>query len=117
MSRTPRRRDRGSASLEFVAMFPVLLTVGIAALQLGIAGWATTSATDAARAAARAASLGESPSAAAQGVLPAGLTATSVDGGRLGNGYSYTVTVDIPDVVPFFTPGQVSRTVDMPDIS
>lgn len=117
MSQPRHRRDRGSASLEFVAMLPILLFAGMAALQLGVAGWATTSATDAARAAARAASLGENPSAAAQGALPGGLTATSVTGGKLGNGYSYTVTVEIPDLVPFLTPGQVSRTVDMPDIS
>ncbi len=109
--------ERGSATLEFVAMFPLLFMVALCALQVGIVGWATTSTTDAARAAARAASLGQDPNTAAQTSLPGGLHAQSVSGGRHGNGYTYTVTVKIPDLLPYLDTGTVSRTISMPGIT
>lgn len=107
-----RRDERGLASLEFLAVVPLMLTVAFMVWQLGVAGYAAVSANEAARAAARAASLDQDADAAAQAALPDGLDA-SVSGGRAGNGYSYTVRVD----VPLFTRlglGSVSRTVDMP---
>lgn len=107
-----RRDERGVASLEFLALVPLMLTVAFMVWQLAIGGYAAVSANEAARAAARAASLDQDAYAAAQAALPSGLDA-DVSGGRRGNGYSYTVSVD----VPMFTRlglGPVRRTVDMP---
>ncbi len=109
-----RRGERGSAALEFIATFPILLFAGLVALQLGLIGWATVSTNDAARAAARAAALGNDPQAAAQGALPGGLRVEQVTGGPSGQGYTYTVTVQTPRLIPMFDFGTVSRTADMP---
>lgn len=43
------------------------------------------------------------------------MRATNVVGGRIADGYRYSVTVRVPSVVPFSI-GSVTRTVDMPDI-
>lgn len=109
--------QRGSAALEFVAVMPFFLLVALGGLQIGVTGWTTTLTTDSARAAARAASLGQSPVAAAHEALPAGLTATAVSGGHVANGYTYTVTVKVPSVFPIWDSGTVTRTVSMPGIS
>ncbi|MFT3875679.1 MAG: TadE/TadG family type IV pilus assembly protein [Propioniciclava sp.] len=114
MSKHRTLRERGTAALEFVAGAPILMLVGAIALQFGLVGWTALSTHDAARAAARAASLGHSPQAAAAGALPGGLSPVSVTGSRVGDGYSYTVTVSVPSIVPIFNLGHVSRTVDMP---
>lgn len=112
----PNRRERGTAAIEFVAGVPFLILAGAVALQFGIVGWTTVSTTDAARAAARAASLGQNPVTAASGALPDGLTPRTVVGGKSGDGYSYTVTVKTPAIIPMLDVGEVSRTVDMPAI-
>ncbi|MGL4743593.1 MAG: TadE/TadG family type IV pilus assembly protein [Dermatophilaceae bacterium] len=107
------RSERGVASLEFMVLAPVVLLVAFVAWQLAIGGWAALSANEAARAAARAASLGQDPQNAARDALPSGLRTFRLTGGRVGDGYSYTVRVDVP---AFSAVGlrPVSRTVDMP---
>lgn len=110
-------REAGSASVEFVGVIVFALLAGMVALQVGVVGWVLASATDAARAASRAASLEQSPSAAAQQSLPTGLTMTDLSGGKSGAGYSYTVTVEVPSLIPMLEFGDVKRTVDMPAIS
>lgn len=112
-----RGRERGTASLELIGVLPFLLLCGAIALQFGLVGWTAVSTSDAARAAARAASLGRSPTEAAAGALPAGLTLVDVSGTALGDGYSYTVTVKTPVIVPIFDLGTVSRTADMPAVT
>jgi hypothetical protein len=99
--------------LEFMALAPVVLVIAFIAWQLAIGGYAALSANEAARAAARAASLGEDPQSAAEDALPAGLKDFQLTGGRAGDGYSYTVRVEVP---AFSRVGldPVSRTVDMP---
>lgn len=114
MTKMNARRERGTAALEFVGTFPFLLLAGLIALQFGLVGWAAVSTNDAARAAARAASLGQNPQVAATRALPGGLSPVSVTGSRIGEGYRYTVTVKAPGIVPLFDLGTVSRTVDMP---
>lgn len=106
-------RQRGTASLELIGGIPFLLLAGALAMQFGLIGWTAISASDAARAAARAASLGESPHSAAQNALPAGISLVSVSGGKSGQGYSYTVTVDTPAIVPILDLGTLSRQADM----
>ena len=75
-----RRRDGGSASVELVVMIPLLLFGGLVAFQLGVAAWTATSASEAARQAARAATLSPSGNSqvaarnAAEDSLPSGLS-------------------------------------------
>lgn len=118
MSRSSNRgrRERGTASLEFVGILPTLLLSGMIALQFGVVGWTAVSTTDAARAAARAASLGQNPYAAAAGALPGSLTPVAVVANSSGQSRSYTVTVKTPSLLPGLDLGTVSRTVDMPAI-
>lgn len=62
--------ERGQATVELVALLPVLVVVGFAAWQAAVAGQAIWLAGSAARAAARAAAIGADPISAARGVLP-----------------------------------------------
>lgn len=53
-------RDRGTVSIEFLGFLPILLVVGLAVVQLGLAAFAIQQAGTGARAAARTASMDES---------------------------------------------------------
>ncbi|WP_338896344.1 TadE family protein [Streptomyces sp. TG1A-60] len=114
----PRRwNDRGASILEFAGFLPILLLVGMAAIQLGLVGYAISQAGSAARAAARAESL--SPGAGEA----AGVAATSAwldpepDVGPGTDTTTATVTVTVPSVIPLFDPVTVERTVTMPNDS
>src|SRR4051794_7350124 len=86
--RRPRRRigrllvaDAGQASVELVALLPILVVLALAAWQAVVAGQAAWLAAGAARAAARAAAVGQDPDAAARRTLPPALRAgLHVDG-------------------------------------
>src|SRR3954453_8449492 len=67
------RRDRGQASVELVAVVPVLLLVTLVVAQLAVAGYALWSAAAAARAGARAGYVGGDAEGAARHSLPAPL--------------------------------------------
>ncbi|WP_367650313.1 TadE/TadG family type IV pilus assembly protein [Nocardioides sp. zg-DK7169] len=101
-------RERGSVSLEVVGLVPLLLLVALLVLQLGVAGWSASQTQEAARAAARAQSLGQDPVAAAEGALPGSLDVDSIET----SGDSVTVRVKVPRVspLPVFT---VTRDVSM----
>ena len=60
----------GQASLELVALLPVLILVGAALIQGALAGWAVWTAGGAARAAARAHAIGAEPLPAARRAMP-----------------------------------------------
>lgn len=113
MTRVRVRGERGTASLEFLALGPFVLLVGFIVWQLAIGGWAAVSANEAARAAARAATLGGDPGAAAHDALPQGLRHYRLLGGRSGDGYRYTVEVEVP-AFSWVGLDPVSRTVEMP---
>lgn len=66
-------RDDGQASVELVAVVPVLLIVTLVVAQLAVAGYALWSAGAAARAGARAGYVGGDAEAAARRSLPAPL--------------------------------------------
>ncbi|MDX3619310.1 TadE family protein [Streptomyces europaeiscabiei] len=109
------RNDRGSSILEFAGFLPILLLVGMAAIQLGLIGYGISQAGSAARAAARAESLqpgtGQAAGVAAASawlnpnpaVAPGADTTTA------------TVTVTVPSVVPLFDPVLVERSATMPN--
>jgi Flp pilus assembly protein TadG len=93
------RAERGTASLEVIALYPVLVLLGLFALQAGAAMWTTSLASEAARSAARAAALDRDPRAAAAGSLPASVALTSVT--RFGApAHGVRVTVRVPRVSP-----------------
>jgi hypothetical protein len=69
----PHQRQAGQASVELVAMVPVVLLVGAVAWQLALAGHTAWLTAHAARAAARADAVGERPAEAARSALPRSL--------------------------------------------
>ena len=69
--------ERGQASVELVAVVPLLLVAMLAIAQLVVAGYALWSAGVAARAGARAAHVGGDPRAAARSALPEPLRSTA----------------------------------------
>jgi hypothetical protein len=69
----PHHPQAGQASVELVAMVPVILLVGAVAWQLALAGHTAWLAAHAARAAARADAVGRGPAEAARSALPGSL--------------------------------------------
>ncbi|MEU7579320.1 TadE family type IV pilus minor pilin [Streptomyces sp. NPDC041068] len=101
--------------LEFAGFLPVLLLVGLAAIQLGLVGYAANQAGSAARAAARAASQGDSGQAAGTAAMDGGLTANIgvSDGGTT---TTATVKVQVPTLLPFVdTDWTVTKEATMPN--
>ncbi|WP_435974291.1 TadE/TadG family type IV pilus assembly protein [Streptomyces sp. Qhu_M48] len=112
-------RDRGQAAIEYLGFLPILLLVGLAGFQLGVAAYAAQQAGTAARAAARAASDDDeatTPGAAADAAVSGWIAKRStVTGGGGGGEAVYTVRVTIPSVVPFWSGfGTVEKTATMP---
>lgn len=91
------RDGRGQASVELVAVLPLVAVLALALWQVAVAGQAVWLSGSAARAAARAAAVGTDPLRAGQRVLPDGLArGLRVSAGRDG---SVTVRVAVPLVV------------------
>ena len=65
-----RESERGQASVELVAVLPFVILAALAAWQLALAGHTLWLAAGAARVAARADTVGESPERAARSALP-----------------------------------------------
>jgi hypothetical protein len=102
----------GSASLELVAAIPLVFFFASLTLQAAADVYTVVSAQEAARSAARAASLGQDAAAAADSSLPDPLRATSVTVfGATGHGVR--IVLDAPRVspLPTFT---VVRQVELP---
>ncbi|MFD8010884.1 TadE/TadG family type IV pilus assembly protein [Streptomyces sp. NPDC058955] len=114
------RGDRGQVALEYLGFLPILLIVGLAGLQLGLAAYAAQQAGTAARAAARAATRdvapGEAPidpGAAAEAAV-SGWIDLNLEPGGGGGEYTATAVVKIPQVVPFWDLGEVRKSATMP---
>jgi hypothetical protein len=108
----PDRRDGGVASLEVIALYPLLVLFGTVALQAGAAVWTVALTDDAVRTAARAASLDEDPAAAAAAALPGAIDVRSVGSfGAPAHGVRLTVEVPRVSPLPVFT---VTREAVMP---
>jgi hypothetical protein len=92
-------RQRAQASIETVALLPVLLLIALACWQALLAGWTSICAEHAARAAARAEMIGAEPRPAALAALPGAMR----DGLRVdAAGRSLRVHVTVPQVIPGF---------------
>ncbi|WP_443080279.1 TadE family protein, partial [Streptomyces sp. SP18BB07] len=113
---THRWNDRGSSILEFAGFLPILLLVGMAAIQLGLIGYGISQAGSAARAAARAESLHPGTGAAAGAAAASAWLNPSVDPGGGGTDTTTaTVVVTVPSVIPLFDPVPVERSATMPN--
>ncbi|PNE31514.1 hypothetical protein AF335_25940 [Streptomyces eurocidicus] len=105
--------------MEFLGFLPVLLLVGLAAVQLGLAAYAAQQAGGAARAAARTATLDDprvSPGDAGRAALSGWLRTEGAPQAPLCDGggrTTATVTVEIPSVLPFLGDRTVTRRATM----
>lgn len=115
----PGASERGASSLEFAGMLPLLLLVALAAIQLGLAGYAVQQAGTGARAGARTAG----QEALAGQCADTGRAAMSgwtaersrFDCARDADQATVTATVTIPSVIPGIDSfGDAARTVTMP---
>ena len=80
------RRERGQASVEFLAVLPIAVLLALAGWQVALAGQAVWLSGNAARAAARAQAVGRDPAGAARSALPSYLRpglAVRADGARV----------------------------------
>lgn len=89
--------QRGQASVELVAVLPVLAAVALCAWQVVVAGSAAGQLAAAARAAARARAVGTDPERAARAVLPRRLRSGLVV--RLRDAGAVEVAAGVPAVV------------------
>jgi hypothetical protein len=102
--RTRTDDDGGQASVELVALLPLILGIGLLLVQGVVVGWAEWSAGGAARAAARAHAVGAAPLPAARGAVAGGLRgATSV----VTRSDHVRVRVRVPTLVPGVSLGSV----------
>jgi len=112
LSRVALRRQDGQASVELVAVLPLLLLVGALCWQAALAGHAVWMSAHAARAAARADAVGRDPTKAASSALPAGLE-RRMSVRRLNEG-GVRVRVVIPFLLPHWrSPAAVSATASL----
>jgi type IV secretory pathway TrbD component len=103
------RGERGQASVELVATLPVILLVGAIVWQLAIAGHTAWLTAHAARAAARADTVGRDAGAAARSALPGSLE-RELEVDRLRDG-GVRVSVRMPLLLrPWRTPVRVTAT-------
>ncbi|MEV0257464.1 TadE/TadG family type IV pilus assembly protein [Streptomyces sp. NPDC050732] len=101
--------------LEFAGFLPILLIIGLAAIQLGLVGYAANQAGSGARAAARAASQGDSGEAAGAAAMDGGLT-SSIGVSQGGTTTTATVEVQVPTLLPFVdTDWSVTKEATMPN--
>jgi hypothetical protein len=95
--RTPRSASGGQATVELVALLPLIAALLVALWQLALAGHATWAASAAARAAARAHAVGADPRRAARDHLPhnleRGLAVEAAEGGEV------ELTIRIPTLL------------------
>ena len=103
MSRPDRRTrpdERGTSTLEVAGLAPLVLMITLALLYAGFALYGITATQTAARQAARAASLGEDPYAAADAALPGWLEPDVRTYPASGSGTGVRVRTDLPDFLP-----------------
>ncbi|WP_433545957.1 TadE/TadG family type IV pilus assembly protein [Streptomyces sp. CA-294286] len=106
------------AAIEFAGFLPILLLVALAAIQLGIAGYASLQANSAARAGARIESqeayrgqcTAAGRSAMSDWLVSRGGTVTCTDGDVV----TATAEVPVPSLIPGFTFGPIRKSVSMP---
>ncbi|MFF7728215.1 TadE/TadG family type IV pilus assembly protein [Streptomyces sp. NPDC008001] len=110
------RGDRGQAAVEFIGMLPLLVLLGLALVQIGLAAYTVEQAGTGARAAARAASRpGSAGCRTVGGAAMSGWIAKRAEvvcRARPGE-VTATVTVRIPSIIVFDL-GSTTKSVTMP---
>ncbi|MER6102179.1 TadE/TadG family type IV pilus assembly protein [Streptomyces sp. NPDC001832] len=101
---TAPRRDRGQVAIEYLGFLPLLLLVGLLAIQAGLAAYAANQAGTGARAGARMASMsrGGCDKQAAKDAM-SDWTADRVKFLRSSSSFdevTCTVRVEVPDIIP-----------------
>ncbi|BBC33285.1 hypothetical protein SGFS_045790 [Streptomyces graminofaciens] len=109
------RADRGAAILEFAGFLPILMLVALGVIQLGLVGYGVNQAGTAARAAARAASLGEDGVAAGQASVSGWLNPEVDAPGGGGETTTATVVVTVPSILPLLDIPTIERSATMPN--
>jgi hypothetical protein len=119
-----RRRQSGQVAIEYLGFIPLLLIVGIFAIQLGVAAYTANQAGTAARVAARTASQDDQdrelePEPAGRAAISdwlSGPDKMSFDGPAFGgDGVTYTARIKVPSVVPGIDDwGEAERSSTMP---
>ncbi|MFC7624048.1 TadE/TadG family type IV pilus assembly protein [Microlunatus sp. GCM10028923] len=89
-----RMAERGTASIELVAIVPMVMIIVVAVVQVLSSAFTVQAASQAARDGARAFSLGRSPEAAVQASLPG--TVRLIEVTRVGPRHGVRVTVQGP---------------------
>ncbi|MBO8196490.1 pilus assembly protein [Streptomyces oryzae] len=117
-----REGDRGSSALEFAGMLPLLLLVAMAAIQLGLVGYAVQQAGTGARAAARVASQEEIADQYAASGRAAMSDWTARRSGfvraEAGDEVKVTARVTVPSLIPGIdSMGTATRSATMPSDS
>ncbi|MYW21876.1 pilus assembly protein [Streptomyces sp. SID2955] len=106
------RRDAGQVAIEYLGFIPVLLIVAMAGIQIGAVAYAAEQAGTAARAGARAASLGQDPGAACAQAVSGALTVSCGEDGGGADSVTVTARVTIPRIIWNF--GEATRSATMP---
>lgn len=112
-----RRGERGQATVELVALLPLVAVLAALLWQAVVAGQAVWLAGSAARAAARASAVGGDPRVAAEQVLPDRLArGLRIDGpSAAGAGGGVRVVIVIPSVIGAVRLGSVSARAHLQD--
>jgi hypothetical protein len=105
------RSERGQASVELVAVVPLVLLVGAVLWQLALAGHAAWLGANAARVAARARAVGEDEERAARSALP-GYLQRGLEVGRHGSG-AVRVSVRVPLLFGLRDPVEIASTASL----
>ncbi|MCX5311056.1 MULTISPECIES: TadE/TadG family type IV pilus assembly protein [unclassified Streptomyces] len=112
------RRDRGQVAIEYMGFIPLLLLVGLLAIQLGVAAYTANQAGTGARAAARTASHDMPltlPELAGREAMSDWLADDSLFTPSYGiDEVTYTARVKIPSVVPGLSWGYAERSSTFP---
>ncbi|MFF0741287.1 TadE/TadG family type IV pilus assembly protein [Streptomyces sp. NPDC004111] len=110
--------DKGVVALEFAGFLPILLLVAMAAIQLGIVGYAASQANSAARAAARVGSQedtrGQCQAAGKAAMSTWMASRTEISGCGGGDIVTVTAKVNVPALIPVFNVGTITKSASMP---
>jgi len=101
--------EKGTASVELVAVVPFLLLAFLVAAQIALAGQALWSASVAARAGARAAAVGGDAVAAARSALPPSMRG----GAKVEDEEGVSVRVEVPRLIPSLPSVRVGASSDL----
>ncbi|MFB7928779.1 TadE/TadG family type IV pilus assembly protein [Streptomyces sp. NPDC056039] len=107
-------RDRGQVAIEFIGFLPILILVGLAAVQLGLIAYTAQQAGTAARTGARSASLEGPYEADCRAAVSSWLNVTGCPASYGPDEVTVKATVEIPSLVPGWKFDPAVKTATMP---